>query len=90
MDSKNVLAIHGGKPEKLISDALGMLSACALHHVCPGRARIVVHQLELITSSRDIDPLLRLTCQQLLNTWENTLRRFAQEIDEEEALRHIH
>ncbi len=90
MEHNTLRALHAGKPEKLISDALHMLSACALHHVCPGRAKIVVHQLEQIADSQDMEPLLRLTCRQLLDSWENTVRRFAQQIEEERALENLH
>jgi len=90
MEQNNLRPLHAGKPEKLISDALYMLSACALHHVCPGRAKIVVHQLELIAKSQNMDPLLRLTCRQLLDSWENTVRRFAQQIEEERAMGNLH
>ncbi len=90
MDTETTLSMNGGKPVQLISEMLIMLSACALHHVCPGRARVVVHQLELITNNRAVDPLLRMTCRQLLDSWENTVRGFAQQVAEEEALQHIH
>ncbi|MEQ1890837.1 MAG: hypothetical protein ABL951_16935 [Alphaproteobacteria bacterium] len=90
MNTETTISIHGAKPVQLISEVLFMLSTCALHHVCPGRARVVAHQLALITGNPEIDPLLRMTCRQLLDSWENTVRRFAQQVEEEEALQHIH
>lgn len=91
MGKENLTVLNGGtKPEELISDALRMLSACALQHVCPGRARQVICQLETIAESASVSPLLRQTCEFLLNAWRESTRRFQKQMEEEEYLRNLH
>lgn len=91
MERENVTVLTGGRrPEELISDALRMLSACALQHVCPARARQVAGQLEEIAANNSVNPLLRETCEYLLNAWQELTHRFQKQIEEEKFLRNLH
>ena len=65
--------LESSQPELIVSAALYLMSSFACSGGCPKLAHVILRHLNILTERTDLPAVMRQTCAQLAEQWEQKL-----------------